>query len=122
MQRQAVTRHVGNYGVLLERGRQEHAGSSAICYGNHRILRPRAVGKISSAIWRRIWIRFQGASTGAYELCVPFDATPKNGFKDKQDGGIYFFLRPYVYRKVDGRLIFSFFIRNLNVLGLRPRY
>jgi hypothetical protein len=27
----------------------------------------------------------------------------------------------YVYRYVDGRLIFSFFIRNLSVLGLRPR-
>jgi hypothetical protein len=44
---------------------------------------------INVPILRRIWIRFQGASMGAYSLYVPMDATGENGFKDKQDGYIY---------------------------------
>jgi translation initiation factor 1 len=39
-------------------------------------------------ILRRIWIRFQGASIGAYLLYMAIDATDENGFKDKQDGYI----------------------------------
>jgi hypothetical protein len=45
-------------------------------------------------ILRRIWIRFQGASMGAYSLSVPIDATGENGFKDKQDWYICFFFVP----------------------------
>ena len=35
----------------------------------------RVVEEINSTILRRSWIRFQGASTGAYFLSVPIDAT-----------------------------------------------
>jgi hypothetical protein len=48
------------------------------------------VAKKISTILRRIWIRFQGASMGAYLLYVPIDATAENGFKAKQDGGNFF--------------------------------
>jgi hypothetical protein len=36
---------------------------------------------LSVAILRRIWIRFQGASMGAYALYVLIDATPKTDSK-----------------------------------------
>ena len=37
-------------------------------------------------ILRRIWIRFQGASMGAYLLSVPIDATPKTDSKTSKIG------------------------------------
>jgi hypothetical protein len=37
-------------------------------------------------ILRRIWIRFQGASMGAYLLSVPIDATPKTDSKTSKMG------------------------------------
>jgi hypothetical protein len=54
-----------------------------------RVFALRLSAGINVPILRRIWIRFQGASMGAYSLYVPMDATGENGFKDKQDWDIY---------------------------------
>ena len=42
--------------------------------------------EINVLILRRIWIRFQGASMGAYLLYVPIGATPKTDSKTSKIG------------------------------------
>ncbi|MBT8338592.1 MAG: hypothetical protein HKP58_00530 [Desulfatitalea sp.] len=46
----------------------------------------RVQAKKNASRSRRIWVRPQGTSAGAYQ--VPVDETPQIYRKDKQDGGI----------------------------------
>jgi hypothetical protein len=78
-----------------------------------RVIWPTA--GINVPIWRRTWIRFQGASMGAYLLNVPIDATDENGFKDKQDAYIFSCRWPKitgVQLRIDGSTIPSLIRHN----------
>jgi hypothetical protein len=53
----------------------------------------RLAEKNNSTRRRRIWVRLQGASAGAY-LLYAGGCNAVDGHKDKQDGGIIFFRQP----------------------------
>jgi hypothetical protein len=54
----------------------------------------RAQEKNNFTRWRRIWVRLQGASTAAYFGICAGGRNAGDGRKNKQDGGIIFFLHP----------------------------